>query len=83
MHYGTVTKAVIHLAIEREKLAMLERLLIKMKAAELSELRRVQTQLSVYGDRRSSMDDEPAAIAARIDLLADLLRQVEPDSDAP
>ena len=52
-------------------------LLLKTRAAELSELRRVQTQLSVYGDRRASMDGEPAAISARIEILTDLLGQLD------
>ncbi len=52
-------------------------LLLKTRAAELSELRRVQTQLSVYGDRRSSMDGEPAAISARIEILTDILSQLD------
>lgn len=56
--------------------AVVEGLLLKMRAGELAELRRVQTQLSVYGDRRASMAGEPAAIEARIALLDDLIAQI-------
>jgi hypothetical protein len=66
----------ITISLERDAAVVVERLLLKMKASELSDLRRVQTQLSVYGDRRASMDGEPAAIQARIDILEDLLRQI-------
>jgi len=71
-----VDSAPITLAVDRDSVVEVERLLLKMKASELSDLRRVQTQLSVYGDRRASMDGEPAAIQARIDILEDLLGQV-------
>ena len=67
----------VTLTIEPDQLATVEGLLLKAKASELSELRRVQTQLSVYGDRRSGMEGEPAAIASRLDILVDLLRQIE------
>lgn len=67
----------VTLAIERADLVAVEGLLLKAKAGELSELRRVQTQLSVYGDRRSGMEGEPAAIATRLEILSDLLRQIE------
>jgi hypothetical protein len=67
----------VALTIHRDKLAAVEGLLLKAKASEVSELRRVQTQLSVYGDRRSGMDGEPAAIATRLEILSDLLRQIE------
>ena len=70
-------KKPVTLTIEPENLAAVEGLLLKAKASELSELRRVQTQLSVYGDRRSGMEGEPAAIAARLEILSDLLRQIE------
>ena len=67
----------VTLTIAPDALGAVEGLLLKAKASELSELRRVQTQLSVYGDRRSGMEGEPAAIAARLEILADLLRQIE------
>jgi hypothetical protein len=70
-------KLPVTLAIDADRVDVLEGLLLKAKAGELAELRRVQTQLSVYGDRRSGMEGEPAAIATRLDLLADLLRQLE------
>lgn len=72
-----VNKESITLRIEREQLPAVEGLLLKSKAGELSDLRRVQTQLSVYGDRRAGMAGEPAAIAARLEVLTDLLRQIE------
>lgn len=65
------------LSVEREALAAVEGILLKAKAGELSELRRVQTQLSVYGDRRSGMEGQPAAISARLEVLSDLLRQID------
>ena len=67
----------ITLRIEPDDVAAVRGLLLKMRAAELSDLRRVQTQLSVYGDRRASMEGEPVAIKARIDLLTELLDQIE------
>jgi hypothetical protein len=67
----------VTLTVERENLAAVVRLLLKAKASELSELRRAQTQLSVYGDRRAGMQGEPAAIAGRLEILADLLRQID------
>jgi hypothetical protein len=67
----------VTLNIEREALATVESILLKAKAGELSELRRVQTQLSVYGDRRSGMEGQPAAISARLEVLSDLLRQID------
>ena len=66
----------ITLTIEPDDIATVRGLLLKMRAAELSELRRVQTQLSVYGDRRASMEGEPTAISARIDVLTELLGQL-------
>jgi len=69
--------APVTLAIAADDVAAVEGLLLKAKAGELSELRRVQTQLSVYGDRRSGMESEPAAIAKRLEVLTDLLRQIE------
>jgi len=66
----------INLTIEPDDVAAIRGLLLKMRAAELSELRRVQTQLSVYGDRRASMEGQPAAISARIELLTRLLDQI-------
>ena len=71
-----MNKPPVTLAIDADKVAV-EGLLLKAKAGELAELRRVQTQLSVYGDRRSGMEGEPAAIAARLEILSDLLRQIE------
>ena len=70
-------KPPVTLSIAPENLSAVEGLLLKAKASELAELRRVQTQLSVYGDRRSGMEGEPAAIAARLEILSDLLRQIE------
>ena len=72
-----MNKPPVTLAIDADKIEAVEGLLLKAKAGELSELRRVQTQLSVYGDRRSRMEGEPAAIAARLEILSDLLRQIE------
>ena len=70
-------KKPVTLTIGTDDLAAVEGLLLKARAGELSELRRVQTQLSVYGDRRSGMEGEPAAITARLEILSDLLRQIE------
>ena len=70
-------KPPVTLTIEPENVAAVEGLLLKAKAGEVAELRRVQTQLSVYGDRRSGMEGEPAAIATRLEILSDLLRQIE------
>jgi hypothetical protein len=67
----------ITLAVEGARVAVVRRLLLKMKAAELSELRRAQTQLSVYGERRASMEGEPAAIAERLEAISDLLAQID------
>ncbi len=67
----------ITLTIAPDDVPIVRGLLLKTRAAELSELRRVQTQLSVYGDRRASMDGEPAAISARIEILSDLLGQLD------
>jgi hypothetical protein len=67
----------VTLSVERKALATVEGILLKAKAGELSELRRVQTQLSVYGDRRSGMEGQPAAISARLEVLSDLLRQID------
>jgi hypothetical protein len=68
--------APINLAIKVEDADAIYRLLVRMKASELSDLRRVQTQLSVYGDRRASMEGEPAVLQARLVLLEDLIAQV-------
>jgi hypothetical protein len=65
------------LSFDRDQLPGVEGLLLKAKASEQSELGRVRTQLSVYGDRRSGMEGEPTAIEARLDILSDLLRQIE------
>jgi hypothetical protein len=67
----------ITLTIEQDDAATVRGLLLKIRAAELSDLRRAQTQLSVYGDRRASMEGEPAAIDARIHLLSGLLDQLD------
>jgi hypothetical protein len=67
----------ITLTIDEDDIATLRGVLLKMRAAELSDLRRAQTQLSVYGDRRASMEGEPAAVTARIELLTELLTQIE------
>jgi len=71
----------ITLSIEEARIPVVYRLLLKMKAAELSDLRRAQTQLSVYGERRASMEGEPAAIAARLEALSDLLAQIDAQVD--
>jgi len=67
----------ITITIDAARIADVRRLLLKMRAAELSDLRRVETQLSVYGDRRANMEGEPAAISARIEMLSDLLAQID------
>lgn len=67
----------ITLTIDAADVPIVKGLLLKTRAAELSELRRVQTQLSVYGDRRASLDGEPAAISARIEILTDILGQLD------
>jgi hypothetical protein len=72
-----MSKPPVTITIEGASLDALEGLLLKAKAGELSDLRRAQTQLSVYGDRRGSMEGEPAAIEARLGLLSDLLDQIE------
>jgi hypothetical protein len=69
--------ASISLTVEPENAPVVRTLLLKMKASELSDLRRVQTQLSVYGDRRANMEGEPAAITARLEILSDLLDQLD------
>ena len=72
-----MSKPPLTLTIERSNLAAVEGILLKAKAGELSDLRRAQTQLSVYADRRGSMAGEPAAIEARLAILSDLLDQIE------
>jgi hypothetical protein len=67
----------VTVTIERQHIAAVEGILLRAKAAELAELRRLQTQLSVYGERRASLAGEPAAIATRLEILTDLLRQIE------
>ena len=67
----------VTLTVEPDQLDVVEGLLLKAKAGELSELGRIRTQLSVYGDRRSGMEGEPAAIETRLEILSDLLRQIE------
>jgi hypothetical protein len=71
------TKPPVTVTIERADLPAVEAVLLKAKASELSDLRRAQTQLAVYGDRRSGMEGEPAAIEARLEILSDLLHQIE------
>lgn len=79
MHDHDTTET-ITLSLPASGATLARGLLSKMKATELSDLRRAQTQLSVYGDRRANMSSEPAAIQARIDLLEDLIRQVDAQS---
>ena len=67
----------ITLTIEPDDVPVVRRLLLKMRAGELSDLRRIETQLSVYGDRRANMEPEPTAINARIEVLSDLLAQLD------
>lgn len=74
------TSDTITLTISASGVVLARGLLAKMRATELSDLRRAQTQLSVYGDRRANMSSEPAAIQARLDLLDDLIRQVDTQS---
>lgn len=66
----------IHLTVDGDDVLVLQGLLLKARATELAELRRVQTQLSVYGDRRANMASEPAAIGARIAVLTRLIDQL-------
>jgi hypothetical protein len=73
----------ITLDIEDADISVARRLLLKVQASELSDLRRAQTQLSVYGERRASMDGEPAAIEARLALLRNLIGQIEAQVDRP
>jgi hypothetical protein len=71
----------ITLTLEQDAVPTVRRLLLKMRAGELSDLRRIETQLSVYGDRRANMETEPAAIAARIEVLSDLIAQLDAAAD--
>ena len=71
----------ITLTLEPHAVPIVRRLLLKMRAGELSDLRRIETQLSVYGDRRANMATEPAAISARIEVLSDLLAQLDASAD--
>jgi len=71
----------ISLHIDALDVAVARRLLLKAQASELSDLRRAQTQLSVYGDRRASMDGEPASIEARLGLLTNLIAQIDAQID--
>jgi hypothetical protein len=66
----------MHLTVDGDDVATIRALLLKARATELAELRRLQTQLSVYGDRRANMESEPAAIEARIGVLTRLLDQM-------
>ena len=71
----------ITLTLEPAAVPVVRRLLLKMRAGELSDLRRIETQLSVYGDRRANMATEPAAITERIEVLSDLLAQLDAGGD--
>ena len=71
----------ISLSIDDADVTVARRLLLKVQASELSDLRRAQTQLSVYGDRRASMDGEPAAIEVRLALLTNLIAQIDAQVD--
>lgn len=73
----------IRLSIERDDVPVVRRLLLKIQAGELSDLRRTQTQLSVYGDRRASMEGEPAAIESRLAVVTDLLAQIDAQVERP
>ena len=75
------TMSSIALTIEDDDVAVARRLLLKLQASELSDLRRAQTQLSVYGERRASMAGEPAAIKVRLALLTDLIAQIDAQLD--
>ncbi len=72
-----MTKPPVTLTIEPDQLDAVEGLLLKARATELSELGRVRTQLSVYGERRSGMEGEPAAIETRLEVLSELIRQIK------
>jgi hypothetical protein len=71
----------VTLTIEPEDVPVVRQLLLKMRATELADLRRIETQLSVYGDRRVNMEPEPAAITARLEILSDLLAQLGAGDD--
>ncbi len=73
----------IRLSIERDDVPVVRRLLLKIQAGELSDLRRTQTQLSVYGDRRASMEGEPAAIESRLAVVTDRLAQIDAQVERP
>jgi len=66
----------VHLTVDGDDVVILRGLLRKARATELSELRRLQTQLSVYGERRANLAAEPAAVEARIAVLTRLLDQI-------
>ena len=74
---STDPRAPLTLTIEPGDIAAVRGLLLKLKAAELSELRRVQTQLGVYGDRRASMEGEPGCHRRADRAPHRLLRQIE------
>jgi hypothetical protein len=67
----------ITVTIDSDDIATVRRVLLKMQATELSDLRRAQTQLSVYGERRASMESEPAAIEERLVVIGRLLAQLD------
>jgi hypothetical protein len=72
----------ITLTIDPDQVPVVRRLLLKMRAGELSDLRRIETQLSVYGERRANMETEPAAINARNAVLTDLQAQLDAPDEA-
>ena len=78
-----MTMSSITLTIDEADIPVARRLFLKSQASELSDLRRAQTQLSVYGERRASMDGEPAAIEVRLALLTNLIAQIDAQADRP
>ena len=72
----------ITLTIDEDDIPVVKRLLLKIQAGELSDLRRTQTQLSVYGDRRAGMAGEPAAIEGRLAVVSGLIAQIDDQIDA-
>ena len=72
----------ITLTIDEADIPVVKRLLLKIQACELSDLRRTQTQLSVYGDRRAGMAGEPAAIEVRLAVVSGLIAQIDAQIDA-
>lgn len=68
-----------HLDIEDEDKDTVRGMLIKLRAEELSELRRFQTQYSAYGARRAGLEGD---YVARIYLLDKLVTQMEEKDDS-